>query len=181
MTLDIEPRLVRAAADGDRAGQAALLEIAWPHAYRLARSVLKDDATAEDAAQEACAKVLSSIGGLRKIEAFGTWFCRLVVRQALSELKKRRTHSSVERIAKDPTDSYATAIDVRTALFALPLKLRVPTILHHYYGFNSQEIGQIVGAPSATVRFRLAQARRSMQRLLSSSDNRAYPPKEAVQ
>jgi RNA polymerase sigma-70 factor (ECF subfamily) len=72
-------------------------------------------------------------------------------------------------------------MDVRSALFALPVRLRIPMVLHHYSDLSSKEIGHIVGAPSATIRFRLAQARRSMQRLLRENDTYGTRPKEVLQ
>lgn len=173
--LTIPLELVHAAKAGDRASQETLLETAWPHAFRIAKSILRNDAAAEDAAQEACAAVLGSIQKLRNPAAFGAWFYRLVVRRSLADLKRLRIPASVDSAIFDPTDSHVANIDVRAALSALPVKLRTPLVLYHYAGLTSSEIGQVVGAPSPTVRFRLAQARRAMQRLLGAGDYSTLP------
>jgi RNA polymerase sigma-70 factor (ECF subfamily) len=147
-----------------------LLETTWPHAFRIARSIVADDAAAEDAAQEACASVITKLRTLRSCEAFRGWFYRLVVRQAMLELKKRPSAEVWEIVAADSTERYVTAIDVRAALDALPVKLRTVLILHHYADLNSKEIGTVLGLPSPTVRFHLAQARRALQKLLGGDE-----------
>jgi DNA-directed RNA polymerase specialized sigma24 family protein len=121
VTVDFAPEIVRAAAAGERTSQEILLETAWPHAFRIAKSILRNDTLAEDAAQEACAKTLSSIGTVRDPNSFRAWFFRLVVRQSLSELKKPQIFADVQSRSGDPTDSYVTSLDVRAALFALPI------------------------------------------------------------
>lgn len=181
MSLVIPPEVIAAAKDGDRPSLEALLETAWPHAYRIAKSILRNPSAAEDAAQEACASVYRTISSLRRVEAFPAWFYRLVVRQAMADLKKITSDEHDEPATLDPIHAHVERMDVSAALAALPVDLRTVVILHHYAGLNSKEIGSAVGAPSPTVRYRLAQARKRMQRLLEDRDElHAHIPTEAV-
>src|ERR1700761_5137289 len=87
--MDVPPALVIAAQSGDPAAVLELLRSVWPDAYRVARTMVVDHATAEDVAQDACLQVLGALGGLRDPERFAPWFLRIVVNAASGRLRKR--------------------------------------------------------------------------------------------
>src|ERR1700761_9641396 len=86
--LSVQRESVEAASRGDRASQEAVLEAAWPHAFRIAKSIVRNGDVAQDVAQEACATILRTWSTLRDPNAFPAWLYRLVVRQSMVELKK---------------------------------------------------------------------------------------------
>jgi hypothetical protein len=105
---------LRLADDADR----FILQI-WPHAYRIALSILRDRGLAEDAAQEACAIVYRAVWKLRASAAFNVWFYRIVIRTALSMRKKRDRfgdESEAEPIASDGAAASVMRVDVMRAL-----------------------------------------------------------------
>jgi DNA-directed RNA polymerase specialized sigma24 family protein len=150
---------IDAARAGDGAALDALLSATWPHAYRIALSILRHPMAAEDAAQEACARMVRAIAGLRSSAAFGVWFYRLVVREALGIQRRTRTPDPVDPgtlASASPLTDALVRIDVLRALGKLPPDL------------NSREIAAIVGMPDATVRYNLALARRRLEALLAT-------------
>src|SRR5215471_13465600 len=58
--------------------------------YRLARSILKDDAEAEDAVQEAYLAAYRNIAGFRGGAKLSTWLARIVMNEAYARLRKRK-------------------------------------------------------------------------------------------
>ena len=180
MRLLIELQQVQAAKHGDRVALENVLETVWPHAFRIAKSILRDQDAAEDAAQEACATVTRTIAALRSPESFNAWFYRLVVRQAMSDLRKRQPPVQSGDSSIDPTENEAQSMDVRAALYSLPLAQRTALILFHYVGLSSREIGVVTGVPAPTVRFRLSQARRSMRKLLDDRDYSSHRTSEVL-
>ena len=58
--------------------------------YRLARSILKDDAEAEDAVQEAYFAAYRNISGFRGGAKLSTWLARIVLNEAYGRLRKRK-------------------------------------------------------------------------------------------
>jgi RNA polymerase sigma factor, sigma-70 family len=72
------------AQDGDRAALAALVERHEPRVRRLAGYLLDDPQDAEDAAQEALAKVLTRIDQFRGEARFATWLYSLVPTPAVT-------------------------------------------------------------------------------------------------
>ena len=162
-----DPELIAAAREGNRAALDALLESLWPHAYRIAHSIVQSDSLAQDAAQEACATLCNSIGSLRETAAFNGWFFRIVVRCAMAISRDQPQTSCIDDLsiaAAQPQSG--EPIDMRKALGSIPPSLRTPLILQYYSGFSSSEIATIMRIPSATVRFRIAVAKRRLRPLL---------------
>ena len=149
----------------------SLLVAAWPHAYRIALSILRHPMAAEDAAQEACARVVLAITQLRSWQAFGVWFYRVVVREALAIERRTRLHEPLDPYALASASTLTDAlvrVDVLRALGELPPTQRAVIALHYYADLNSREIAAIVGMPDTTVRYHLARARRRLEALLAS-------------
>lgn len=162
---------IDAARCGDPAALERLIALAWPHAFRIALSIVRHPMTAEDAAQEACAQLVRAIAQLRSPEAFGLWFYRLVVREALAIERRRRAHDPLEAAdlpsASGLTDALVR-LDVLRALGVLPPRQRAVIALHYYADLNSREIAAVLAVPDGTVRYLLALARRRLETLLSA-------------
>lgn len=154
---------VRAARDGDAAARERLLEDLWPRAFRLAVAILGDRTEAEDAAQDALVAVATRLRDLHDPAAFPLWSTRIVVNAARTALRRRRRRSEPAGVTAPPFDELSSQrLDVLAALAALPDWLRVPVVLRYVEELNSREIGAALGAPPATIRFRLALARRRL-------------------
>ena len=69
--------------------------------YRTARAILRDDAEAEDAVQEAYLKAIRGIGGFRSDARLSTWMVRITVNEALGRLRKVKRAAEVIPLAGD--------------------------------------------------------------------------------
>ena len=58
--------------------------------FRVARSILRDDADAEDALQDAYLAAYRHLGEFRGEARLSTWLTRIVINQALARLRARR-------------------------------------------------------------------------------------------
>ena len=78
-------------------GDAPLFEILMrrynQRLYRVARSVLRDDAEAEDVMQQAYVAAYAHLGQFEGRSTFSTWLTRIAFHEALSRLKHRRRES----------------------------------------------------------------------------------------
>src|SRR5579884_1480552 len=54
--------------------------------FRLARSILRDEAEAEDVVQEAWVRAFTALDGFRAEAAFSTWLTRIALNEALGRL-----------------------------------------------------------------------------------------------
>jgi RNA polymerase sigma-70 factor (ECF subfamily) len=169
--MNVDADAVDAARAGDEAALEALLTATWPHAYRIALSILRHPMAAEDAAQEVCARMVHAISSLRCAAAFGAWFYRLVVREAFAIERRTRAHEPLDPdtlASASPLTDALVRVDVLRALGELPPKQRALVALHYYADLNSREIATIVGMPDGTVRYHLALARKRLEALLAS-------------
>src|SRR5258707_12334972 len=162
---------IRAAEEwGREAAQAAKrrefeerLAECGPLAYRVARSVLRNDADAEDVAQEALLRAYRRFDGLRDAQRFRGWLVRIVFRLALDRARsaKRREVRETEwaQPARRPAPATAEELAASSefqahfdrALDALPDKLRLVLLL-----------AAMLGLPIGTVKSRLFAGRKKL-------------------
>ena len=162
---------VRAAHAGDRAALDRVLTALWPRAFRLAAGITQHAATAEDAAQDTLVLVATRLPSLRDPVAYPAWSTRIAVNAATTALRRRVAETSLDddRTAPGFADALAERLDVLRALGTLPLWLRVPLVLRYVDDLSSREIGLALGAPAATIRFRLALGRRRLAAALDAA------------
>jgi RNA polymerase sigma-70 factor (ECF subfamily) len=144
--------------------------------FRTARAILRDDAEAEDALQEAYLQAYQAIGGFRAEAKLSTWLARIVANQALMRLRKRTRrgdvlplHSTAEPdsgidsdMPKTP-EQEAQRAQIRKLLEAqvdsLPDAYRAVFMLRAVEELTVEETAAVLQIPEATVRTRLFRAR----------------------
>jgi len=165
--MEVPSDCVIAARSGDPAALADLLRAVWPHAYRMARTIVEDHATAEDVAQEACAQVLDALDRLRDPERFVPWCFRIVVNAASGRLRTARRDRRLELAVEAPEPlSPDERLDIRRAIDTLDRASRVAIVLRYYHDLSSAEIARITQSTPVTVRWRLMRAHRRLRALL---------------
>jgi RNA polymerase sigma-70 factor (ECF subfamily) len=176
-----DPEILVRCAAGDRDATESLLRSLWGPAYRAALALAGGDcAIAHDSVQNACLAVFLKIGRLRDPARFMPWFMRILARCVTKELKARaRWHPLTERELAAPDVSHDDWSLLRLCVLALPSSLREPLVLNAVMGYSSNEVAEILGIPSGTVRFRVHCARRRLERVLelgnSTRDSRENP------
>lgn len=163
--------LVAAACSGDVKSTEKLLELVWPEAYRIARSVFGTRALAEDAAQEACARALIAMPGLKHPERFSIWFYRIVTNEAISQYRRQRRQDPAifDSAVRGGADTSEDRMDVRRAIDMLPAYLRATIVLFYFADLPTSEIAEIMGTTAVAVRLRLMLARRRLRPFLSDA------------
>ena len=84
---DIE--LVERAANGDESAFERIMRRNNRLLFRTARSILKSDAEAEDALQEAYLRAWRALSTFRARSKLSTWLVRIVINEALGRLRRR--------------------------------------------------------------------------------------------
>lgn len=164
---------------------AALLEFVRLHhrtLYRTARAILRDDAEAEDAVQEACLQAYRAIGTFRGVSQLSTWLVRITANAALMRRRKRvRAAATVSMDGDAAPDDQAGAEagperraehgELRHVLEerigGLPEEFRVVFMLRAVEELTVDEIAVALGIPEATVRTRYFRARRLLRRSMA--------------
>lgn len=145
-----------------------------PLAYRVARGVLRNDADAEDVAQEALLRAYRQFDRLRDAQRFRGWLVRIVFRLALDRARsaKRREVRETEwaypaRRAEPLTAEELAASSEFQASFdramdELPEKLRLVLLLARMEGHTLEEVAGMLGLPVGTVKSRLFVGRKKL-------------------
>lgn len=155
--------------------------IVLPHlsaAYNLARWLVRNDADAEDLAQEATLRAFKFFGGYHGGDG-RAWLLTIVRNTCYTWLQQNRAHEltmpfdeelhSVE--ASNPETILLEGAGRRMlqeALEALPLEFREVVILRELEGLSYKEIADIADVPIGTVMSRLARARKRLQLCLTA-------------
>lgn len=144
-------------------------------AIRVAYSVLRDQADAEDVAQEAFAKAHRVFHQLRDRDRFRAWLVRMTWRMALDHLRSRRRRMVRDMAAVPatltPTVEDAAIDDERRrrlwqAIDALPQRFRLVIVLSAMEGHSVRDVAALTGIPEGTVKSRLFKARQMLQEAL---------------
>jgi RNA polymerase sigma-70 factor, ECF subfamily len=151
------------------------LQESYAVAYRTACLVLRDQAAAEDAVQEAFLRVWRFRDSIPSGDGRKAWLYRVVVNACLSRgraegrVRSRtadfETHAHVASPAPQPdelAEQSQLAALVGQALADLPEILRVPLILRFYAGLTEREIATAIQRRPGTVKSRLHAGRRRL-------------------
>ena len=175
-----DPELARRIAAGDPNAFELLMRRHNQMLYRTARSILKDDAEAEDAVQDAYLLAYRGIGGFRGDAKLSTWLVRIVANEAIARFRRRRRSAEVIQLDGDSgatehhpedgmneskpeqPDQSARRAETRRLLEAridgLPDAFRAVFVLRAVEEFSVEETAAALGIPEATVRTRFFRA-----------------------
>jgi len=171
-------------------GDAAAFEIVMRRhngaLFRTARAILRDDADAEDALQEAYLAAYRNLGAFRGDAQLATWLTRIVINQALGRLRARRRDNLVELHDDAAGDEGEDAMDETPAaspetgamraqlrrllereIDALPLAFRTAFMLREVEEMPIDEVAASLEIPAATVRTRVFRARAMLRAALA--------------
>jgi len=167
--------LVAAAAKGDPDAFRTLVDRHLSSVLAVARRMLRDDAEAEDVAQETLLRLWRSAEGL-DVGAMGLrpWLRRVVSNLCVDRMRSGKRLTVVEELPEraEPATQHASleaqeaSRRVDAALKALPDRQRTALTLFHYEGLSQVEVGQIMGISDEAVESLLARARRSLKAAL---------------
>jgi len=97
---DYERRLIQRIGDGEHEAFYELIRPYERRVYAAALALLRNDADAEDCAQEAVLKAFQNIRQFRSEAKFSTWLIQIAINEARMRRRKQRT-DLIEPIEKD--------------------------------------------------------------------------------
>jgi len=135
--------------------------------YRVAWSILRNDADVQDALQDAALKAWEKRDKLRDEKFFRTWITRILINACYDTQRKRRRIVSMDEIPES-TVSNAPDPDLALALQALPEKLRLPLVLCYSEGMSYEEAADVLRIPITTLRGRLRRGKDELRKELNA-------------
>ena len=152
--------------------------------FRTARAILRDDAEAEEALQDAYLKAYRALDQFRGDSKISTWLVRITANEALMRLRKRARTAEIVDLHASPVpeeaavrkeeqpESQAARKELRglleSKIDALPEAFRTVFILRGLEEFSVEETAAALDIPEATVRTRFFRARSLLREALSS-------------
>jgi RNA polymerase sigma-70 factor, ECF subfamily len=163
-------------ANRHRAAFELLLPRYRDRVYRLAKSILRDGAAAEDAAQDVFLRLWRALPGYNGTAALSTWIYAITRNTSISLLRKRRVQVSLDepldrddddgpglglQLAAPEFDDSATA-SVERLLARLPERYRQAVTLFYMEDKSYEHTAAALGLPLGTVKALLHRARKRL-------------------
>lgn len=183
---ELESSLVSRAADGDEAAFEVIMRSHNQLLFRTARSILQNDADAEDAVQDAFLRAWLALDSFRGESKLSTWLVRIVTNEALGRLRRAKLHSiplEDAMTSPDPKMQLALADSpgrgpeqsamraqvrelIEQQIDLLPDDFRTVFVLSAVEGLSAGDIAAALDIPAATVRTRAFRARNLLREAL---------------
>ncbi len=174
-----DEKLVQRARERDEAAVRAITQRYNRRLFRVARSILRDDAEAEDVVQETYVRAFTGLEHFRGDAAFGTWITRIAMNEALGRLRKRRPTVDWETygenrtqaeiinfpisVASNDPERIMAQAEIRAvlehAIDELPDAFRAVFVARIVEGMSIEETADLFGLRAETVKTRLHRAR----------------------
>jgi RNA polymerase sigma-70 factor (ECF subfamily) len=178
--------LARRAAAGDRGAFHAIVDRHAQSLFRVARSLCRCNADAEDVVQDALLAAYRGMSGFDGRASLKTWLARIVMKRSISAWRKNKrhrdpaplgpAHDTLGRNGRAGAPESATAaidqkLDLEAVLPSITAEYREIFVLREIQGLSYAEIAQTLDIPPGTVDSRLHRARLELRKKL-----KAYRP-----
>ena len=167
-----ETGLLARVAAGESEAFRGLVDRHLPTVLAIARRMLRDDAEAEDVAQETMLRLWRNAAGLELgPNGVRPWLRRVASNLCIDRVRARRNTTVVEEVPEEsaPPSQLRHLAErelgarVDAALQALPERQRLALTLFHYEGMSQIEVGEAMGISDEAVESLLARARRTLK------------------
>lgn len=137
--------------------------------YKAALSCCKNNADAEDAAQNAFLKLMKTDTEFTDDEHVKCWLIRVAVNECRSLWRSfgRKKVISIEELETEPSYDQNSAGELFSLLSALPQSYRAVIHLYYYEGYSVKEISEILNITETNAQTRLMRARKKLQKMLN--------------
>lgn len=153
--------------------------------YRFSLRALGNPEDARDVCQEALVKAYLNIERLRDGRKFRAWVHHIALNLCHDRRRSAGSRAEMHPYEEDGVEEKRVAFErshegspdrqadrnkllraLGEVLAEIPMEQRSAILLREYHGFNSEEIGEIIGVPAATVRSRIFYGLRAVRKKL---------------
>ena len=131
--------------------------------YRVSCSQLAIEADREDAVQETLRRAWEKRASLKNDHHLQTWVIRILINVCHDIQRERQRLIPTEKISEPVMQTQTDTVDLRSCLFQLNERERIPIMLHYIEGYEVREIAAILRIPQGTVKSRLDRGRRQLK------------------
>jgi RNA polymerase sigma-70 factor (ECF subfamily) len=152
------------------------IEAEIPRLRRYARVLVHDHSGADDLVQDCLVRALAKLHLWQEGTNLRAWLFAILHNQHINQVRRNlRSGSPVQLNEADPqlsrpADQYKRLElrDLERALSQLPEEQRAAILLVGLEGFAYQQVADILGIPTGTVRSRISRGRNALRRLMDA-------------
>ncbi|WP_020534318.1 RNA polymerase sigma factor [Lewinella cohaerens] len=165
-----ESELIDACLDNDRLAQKELYDRYSRAMYTAAYRITSDFELANDVLQEAFVKIFRHLAGFRRESTLGAWIKTIVVRTALSRMRREIRMETLEDYHhKDQVVDWGHYLDadyLEKAIQALPAGYRSVFVMIEVEGYAHKEVAEMLGISVGTSKSQLFYAKKKLRKSL---------------
>ena len=168
MQLEMESKLVARLRNGEATALEALMERYASRVYRLAYRITRDEADAEEVAQDVFLILCRKIHTFEGRAALGSWIYRVTTNAALNKRRGKRSaegedHAMGQADASPTPEEELLSVETRIILSRLigdlPDRYRTALVLRDVEGLSNGEAAEALGTSLASMKSRVHRAR----------------------
>ena len=134
--------------------------------YRLAFSILRNYADAQDAVSDAIVLAFEKCHQLRKTSSAKSWLMQILVNSSKKIAVQSNKYVLLENEIQYEQAEEFKDDDMWETVMELDEEFREVVVLYYYEQFSVREIGKMLRVPEGTVKSRLARAREKLLRII---------------
>jgi len=161
-----EAELIKACIANNRLSQKDLYQRYSKAMYNVAYRITGDFESANDVLQEAFVKIFRALPRFRQESTLGAWIKTIVVRTALTHIKKQKHFEPIDYRAESKTIDWGTSLDVEyleKAIKGLPDGYRSVFVLIEVEGYAHKEVAEMLSISVGTSKSQLFYAKKRLR------------------
>ena len=155
-------QLIERAKNRDPDAFAQIINLYMKDMYRTAAAILRNDENAADAIQDTILVCWEKLETLKKPEYFRTWLIRILINKCYNIRRLYSGMNSLDEIEESSREDYYN-LELKEAIACLGENYSIVITLYYGLGYNTNEIAEILGISSGTVRVRLNRGRKKLK------------------
>jgi RNA polymerase sigma-70 factor (ECF subfamily) len=176
-----ENQLIKSVLAGDREACVELIERYHAPIYRLLVRLCRDAHWAEDLVQESFLAAWSNIGRFKASSSLNSWLHQIAYRKFIDALRHKNRSVAVDVAAPleqvrsadanpyELADASEQARRLSEGIDRLKMAEREVVVLHYLQGLSYEEMAEVLGQPTGTLKWRTRQALENLRRLLEGA------------
>ena len=165
-----ESELIQCCLKNDRMAQRRLYERYSNAMYTIAFRMAGEHDLAADILQEAFVKVFRSLAKFRQESTLGAWIKTIVVRTALSKLKKQPKFDELPEYENPQQIDWGDFLEadyLEKAIKMLPDGYRTVFVLIEIEGYSHKEVAHLLGVSVGTSKSQLFYAKKKLRTIIT--------------
>ena len=177
-----EVKLIKKATQNNREAQHVLFELHAPKMLSVCRYYVKDMQHAEEVMLNGFLKVFTNLKTFKHEGSFEGWIRRIMVREAISFLRQKKTIQFVDEeyqhieIQDETTQQYDVA-QLQELIDSLPEGYKMVFVMYAIEGYKHAEIATLLNISIGTSKSQLFKARKMLQDNIKILNTKEYGTK----